>query len=103
MEWKHTSVHTLILFNICRQGCIPLEVVCAYVVKSLIWEIEAHTSIRLLACPKACPVFQITPLPLNMYDFHNDEYLTALRNFRLLHIYQVIQAERLVLSLLVSL
>lgn len=34
-----------------------------------------------------------------MYGFHNDKYLTALKNSRLLHIYQIIQAENFVLSL----
>lgn len=34
-----------------------------------------------------------------MHGFHNDKYLTALENSRILHIYQVIQAENLVLSL----
>lgn len=103
MEWKHTSVHTHILFNVFKEGYIPLEVVCAYVVKSLIWETEAHTSFRLFTCPKSCPVFQITTLPLNIYDFCNDKYLTALKNSRLLHIYQMIQAEKPVLCVHVPL
>lgn len=40
-------------FNIFRQGHIRLEVVCAYVVKSLIWEIEAR-------------IFQITHPPKSL-------------------------------------
>lgn len=51
---------------------------------------------------KLVPSFQIS-LPLKMYGFHNDKYLTALKNSRLLHIYQMIQAENLVLSLHVPL
>lgn len=101
MEWKHTSVHTFSLSNIFTQGYIPLEVVCAYIVKSLIWEIETHTS--LLTCPKPCPIFQTTTLPLNMYNFYNGKCLAALKNSRLLHIYEMIQAEKLVLSLHVPL
>ena len=80
-----------------------MEVVCAYVVKSLMWEIEAHTSFRLLTCPKGCPFFQTTTLPFNMYNFHNDKYLTPLKDSRPLHIYQEIQVEKLVLSLHVQL